>query len=68
MKKSGLCPKCGSSRVLHIDTRGLWNRNAYQQIIVKQKTIQTEKYICQDCGYIESYVIDDDLKKCKESE
>lgn len=68
MKRSGLCPKCGSSNVLHIDTCGLWNRNAYQQIIVKQKTIQIEKYICQDCGYIESYVIDNDLKKCKVSE
>lgn len=68
MKKTGLCPKCGSQHILHVHNKGLWKRNSYHRITSGYHTVDVDKYICQDCGYIESYVVENDLKKCKGSD
>ena len=33
MKKSGCCPKCGHHDILYVPAKGIYRRNAYQDII-----------------------------------
>lgn len=66
MKKSGCCPKCGHHDILYVPAKGIYRRNAYQDIIVDYHKLKVEQYICKTCGYVESYICEDHLKKIEE--
>jgi predicted nucleic-acid-binding Zn-ribbon protein len=61
--KSGQCPKCGSSEIY--SGRAHNQRSAMNISMFKHARL--EDFVCADCGYIESYVIDnaklDDIKR-----
>lgn len=66
MKKNQCCPKCQSQDILYVPVKGVFRRNAYQDIVVDDRKLKVEQYICKKCGYVETYVHDDDLKKMEE--
>lgn len=66
MKKNQCCPKCQSQDILYVLAKGVFRRNAYQDIVVDDRKLKVEQYICKKCGYVETYVHDDDLKKMEE--
>lgn len=66
--RNGVCPKCGSKKVYHCDANGtqsgvttgngsisvrLYKENNW---IPDIQTAKTSHYLCQNCGYLESYV------------
>lgn len=63
MKKSQCCPKCQSRDILYVSSDGVLKRNAYHDVIVDYHKLKVEQYICKKCGFIESYVRNQDLKK-----
>lgn len=66
MKKNQCCPKCQSQDILYVPAKGVFRRNAYQDIVVDDCKLKVEQYICKKCGYVETYVHVDDLKKMEE--
>lgn len=60
MKKSGVCPECRSNRVRdgsHIP----FKKGSYAQYAIKVSAAfaaALDRYVCVDCGYVESYVAD----------
>lgn len=65
MRDTGICPKCGGAHVVQIKA-SVWSRG-YSYIYVGVFTyLYPSKYICSDCGFIESYIDDPkDLNKLK---
>ena len=47
MKKSGCCPKCDHHDILYVPAKGIYRRNAYQDIIVDYHKLKVEQYICK---------------------
>lgn len=66
MKKNQCCLKCQSQDILYVPAKGVFRRNAYQDIVVDDRKLKVEQYICKKCGYVEAYVCDDDLKEMEE--
>jgi predicted nucleic-acid-binding Zn-ribbon protein len=64
MKKSGKCPKCGSTEVY---TDGKQVRRGERCIIpvTSWTRIYLNTYICTSCGYVEEYAEKIDEKKMK---
>ncbi len=63
MKKNQCCPKCQSQDILFVSSNGVLKRNAYHDVITDYRKLKVEQYICKKCGYMESYVRDQDLEK-----
>lgn len=63
MKKTGFCPKCGSTSVTLIPSE----LGTYNQIKIDLfGSADLTRYICTSCGYMEQYVGDDEaLKKLR---
>lgn len=52
--KNGDCPKCGGGKVF-ADTD-----NPYHHLPVSPSRLaELENYVCAECGYVESYVVQD---------
>jgi len=68
MKKSGKCPKCGSSKIKHLKklrtgggfagTEGLGTRRG----LVSGSAGHFEAYMCKKCGFTELYMPEKNLK------
>lgn len=56
MKKTGQCPKCSSSQVVQLAgqvfSTKVYPRSSYGNIS------DVEKYACTDCGYVETYLVE----------
>lgn len=56
--KSGVCPKCKSTNVF--DGSGIpFKKGSYAQYAIKISAAfaaALDRYVCVDCGYVESYV------------
>ncbi len=64
MKRTKICTKCGSTRLLRVkDTGG----NAGVSLILSLfSTAPVTRYACTDCGYVESWVEEKHLDKLKD--
>ncbi|MGL5711579.1 MAG: hypothetical protein ACRCX2_01050 [Paraclostridium sp.] len=66
MKKNKICSKCDSNKVVEIENSIGFKKNGNGFInipISAFKTVETTRYICCECGYIEQWVSNkDDLK------
>lgn len=63
MKTSGTCPKCKSIEVVNVDNRMDRSNHIHTGVL---STIEVQKYICCDCGYVEDWVENIyDLKEIK---
>lgn len=68
--KLGICPKCSSEKVYYSDTTGVKagvsvsGKASFMHLFKydfwrpESVNLQMAFYICQSCGYFESYVID----------
>ncbi len=58
--KSGKCPKCDSSKI-YSGAEVPWKKGASSQYALKVSAASStalDRYVCVDCGYVESYVGD----------
>lgn len=62
MKKNKHCPKCNSKEIAKFpDKKGKFN--VYNSLAVDAlHTARVERYICKACGYMEEYVVVEDIK------
>jgi len=60
--KNGKCPKCGGEVFLQ---EGMGYRNYLRAGFLS--ALKLQNYICGGCGYVESYVIPEDLQKMRNS-
>ncbi len=58
MKKTGQCPKCGSKQVVLILGQSFGTKVYPRATEANYSTV--EKYACTDCGYLETYLADQD--------
>lgn len=57
MKKSKICPKCGSAKVFRIEgAHGIYNLS-----LGPLSTVFMERWICSGCGYSEQWIAEEDL-------
>jgi hypothetical protein len=67
MKKTGCCPNCSSTEVY--TTKGTPKRGDRSSIGVSSFTsVFIDLYICTNCGFIEEYAEEADLKNPKKME
>ncbi len=63
MKKTGMCPKCGSTEVARFDGNvgpyGSGNNLQVGKTIFS--AINVNRYICLSCGFTEEWIDDGDL-------
>lgn len=70
MKKTGICPKCGSKEV-YFDIKALKSIDPRSGVFIANRkfggqfTARVEIYACIDCGYFEEYLSEEDLKDDK---
>ena len=71
MKKSGMCPKCGSKSlksikdIFHPHGGGNISWSKHMFIEDKNKTALLTFYICENCGFVEKYLDSNELNKVK---
>ena len=59
MKRTGMCPKCGSAVIARIPDIGRYanGNNIYlRSAVVLAGRIPMIKYVCCDCGYVEEWI------------
>ncbi len=61
--KSGKCPKCGGQDVRW--QKGMSKRDDLRVSVFSGVALCD--YICGQCGYVESYVVAEDLEKVREN-
>lgn len=62
MKKNKICPKCESKDMIYLAPQK--RQNAYTDLVIDHTTIaKIERYICKNCGFLEEYVVLEDIKK-----
>ena len=70
MKRTGICPKCGSAKIERIPDNGRYanGNNIYlRSAVVLADRIPMIKYVCCDCGYVEEWIeAKADLEKIRE--
>lgn len=54
MKKTGKCPKCGSTKIYKIEHDSIQPREFVEVGILR--LIQITRHICTECGYVEEWV------------
>ena len=63
--KNGTCPKCGSESIYCGDKiplkNGPFGSNSIPVSIISIAAL--DNYVCTDCGYIESYIAEEDKRK-----
>lgn len=69
MKKSGKCPKCSNTNIIKIKdvlhSNGAGNISNAKQIFTNKVCARFTFYICKQCGYVEHYLDDEEIKKIK---
>ncbi len=69
MKLNGKCPKCHHQKIIQI--KDTFHPNAAGNIaqaahfFTKKKSALITFYICENCGYIEEYLDQDEIVKLK---
>ena len=67
MKKTGFCPKCEKSNILRIKdilhANGAGNISRSKHIFTERKVAKITYFICKDCGFVESYLDQEELDK-----
>ena len=64
MKRTKLCPKCGSSHILRVeDTAG---DQGIGLVLGWFSSVPVARYVCCGCGYAESWVDEKFLNKLRE--
>ena len=61
MKRSGMCPKCGSARIIRVPDHPLRHasgNNIYTTRATLIGKVPVIRYVCRDCGYTENWVED----------
>ena len=66
--KSGNCPKCENADIAifkpaKINTRPMGNVLMNHMPVGGWKSAKIQHYVCKNCGFIEQYIIDEDIKK-----
>lgn len=59
MKNTGICPKCGSRRVIRVPDhprRHASGNNIYTTTLTLAGKVPVIRYVCRDCGYVENWV------------
>ena len=63
--KNGTCPKCGSESIYCGDKiplkNGPFGSNSIPVSIISIAAL--DNYVCTDCGFIESYIAEEDKRK-----
>ena len=62
MKRTGCCPKCGSTDLLVVEP-GLYN--SFPTGLFSNARIQ--RYVCRSCGYTEEWVAEESMEKIRHS-
>ncbi|KAB8145820.1 hypothetical protein F8S13_01710 [Chloroflexia bacterium SDU3-3] len=58
--RQGICPRCHADTIY---TDGAWHNRQPQQIWIAAETLgKITHFICRSCGYMESYILDDDAR------
>ncbi len=69
MKYTKKCPKCGSNDILYskgyTEGRGVGSNIIYGATIFS--AVDVDRYICGNCGYVEHFVRELDIKKLRNS-
>lgn len=62
MKISGQCPKCGCKEIICFSPH---RKKIFSSSIVINsfKMARLEKYICKNCGFVEEYVLKEDIQE-----
>lgn len=63
--KSGVCPKCGSDKILVFSQDGKEKFVDCEKLGKLKGDIVTTRYACCECGYTERYFEDENLEKLK---
>ena len=69
MKKTGKCPKCGSTEI-YTDAKQLKRGDRCIIPVTSWKTLYLNTYLCTSCGFIEEYtekIGEKELEKIKEN-
>lgn len=62
MKATGICPKCGSKDI--ISDEGMMKRGERTIVpISSSRSMYISAYFCLQCGYMEEYIAESELKK-----
>lgn len=69
MKKTGICPKCGSEDFIKIKdifhSNGGGNISKARNFFYQRNTALITFYVCEKCGYVEEYLDKEELEKLK---
>lgn len=67
--KSGKCPKCSSKNIIKIKdilhANGGGNITQSRHLFTDNKCAKVTFYICENCGFVENYLDEDEIKKLK---
>ena len=67
--KSGVCPKCSSKKIIKIKdilhSNGGGNISQSRVFFTDKQCAKITFYICEDCGFIENYLDDEEIRKLK---
>ncbi len=69
MKGTGICPKCGGRDILKVkgDAGPYGTGSNIKAGLTIFSSILVDRYICCNCGYVESWINKDDISKLKKS-
>ena len=62
MKRTGRCPKCGSTDLLAVEP-GLYNSFPTGPF----SNARIQRYVCRSCGYTEEWIAEDSMEKLRHS-
>ena len=64
MKQTKICPKCSGTRLLRVKDTG--GDHGISLILDWFKIVPVTRFVCTDCGYVESWVEEKYMEKLKE--
>ena len=68
MKKTGKCPKCGSSDVLRVEGKAgaYGSGNNIMTGMTIFSAVLVHRYVCGNCGYSEEWIDKEDIRQLKD--
>lgn len=67
MKRTGKCPKCGSSHIQVFSIQGPGAFVSFGGRVPQQGGLRVERYACGGCGFIEEWLAGDGAERVRES-
>lgn len=64
MKNTKACPKCACSKLLRVDD--VYGDRSINLILGFLSTVPVTRYVCTECGYVESWVDKQYLREIRE--